>query len=40
MGLMREHFPDRPFRLFEIGPSSAASERRKGADRRTPAEVH
>jgi Icc-related predicted phosphoesterase len=39
--LMREVFPDRPFRLLEIGPSQpAASERRAGADRRTPIEVH
>jgi Icc-related predicted phosphoesterase len=38
--LMREHFPDRPFRLIELGPPSSASERRAGADRRTPAEVH
>jgi Icc-related predicted phosphoesterase len=39
--LMRELFPDRPFRLIELSltqPSS--SERRAGADRRTPAEVH
>jgi Icc-related predicted phosphoesterase len=39
--LMREVFPDRPFRLIELGPSQPdASERRAGADRRTPAEVH
>jgi Icc-related predicted phosphoesterase len=39
--LMRKVFPDRPFRLLEIGPSQpAASERRAGADRRTPIEVH
>lgn len=39
--LMREVFPDRPFRLIALGPSqSTASERRAGADRRTPAEVH
>ena len=38
--LMREVFPDRPFRLIAVGPAaSAASERRVGADRRTPAEV-
>ena len=37
--LMREVFPDRPFRLIEVGPSSSESERRAGADRRTPAEV-
>jgi Icc-related predicted phosphoesterase len=39
--LMRECFPDRPFRLIELGPSlPAASERRAGAERRTPIEVH
>ena len=39
--LMREVFPDRPFRLIAVGPTqSAAPERRAGADRRTPAEVH
>jgi Icc-related predicted phosphoesterase len=39
--LMREVFPDRPFRLIALSPAaSAASERRAGADRRTPAEVH
>jgi len=33
--LMREHFPDRPFRLIEVGPGSAlAAERRAGVDRR------
>jgi Icc-related predicted phosphoesterase len=37
MSLMREMFPDRPFRLVEIG-GAAASERRSGADRRL--EVH
>jgi Icc-related predicted phosphoesterase len=36
MSLMREVFPDRPFRLVEIGPP--APERRSGADRRL--EVH
>lgn len=40
MSLMRETFPDRPFRLFEIGPELSAAERRRGGDRRTPAEVH
>jgi Icc-related predicted phosphoesterase len=34
--LMREHFPDRPFRLIEVGPGVSA-ERRVGSDRRTPA---
>jgi Icc-related predicted phosphoesterase len=39
--LMREVFPDRPFRLIELGLSEAAeSERRAGADRRIPVEVH
>jgi Icc-related predicted phosphoesterase len=39
--LMREAFPDRPFRLIELGPSQpVASEQRAGADCRTPAEVH
>lgn len=37
--LMREHFPNRPFRLIEVGPQSSSSERRAGADRRIPAEV-
>jgi Icc-related predicted phosphoesterase len=33
--LMREHFPQRPFRLIEVGPGSAiAAERRGGSDRR------
>lgn len=40
MALMRETFPGRPFRLFEVGPAPDASERRTGADRRTPAEAH
>jgi Icc-related predicted phosphoesterase len=31
--LMREHFPDRPFRLIEVGPAANA-ERRAGSDRR------
>jgi Icc-related predicted phosphoesterase len=37
MSLMREIFPSRPFRVFELGPD--ASERRRGMDRRT-TEVH
>ncbi len=38
--LMREHFPERPFRVIELGTSQpAASERRAGADRRAPAEI-
>src|SRR5215471_4515584 len=33
--LMRERFPDRPFRVIEVGPGSAlAAERRAGGDRR------
>jgi Icc-related predicted phosphoesterase len=33
--LLREHFPDRPFRLIEIGPGGAScDERRAGGDRR------
>jgi len=33
--LMRERFPDRPFRLIEVGAGSAAAEeRRAGGDRR------
>lgn len=34
--LMRHHFPERPFRLFEVGPGVSA-ERRGGADRRSAA---
>jgi Icc-related predicted phosphoesterase len=38
--LMREVFPERPFRLIELSSAaSSTSERRAGADRRTPAEV-
>jgi Icc-related predicted phosphoesterase len=37
LSLMRQTFPERPFRLVEMG-GDAASERRRGADRRT--EVH
>jgi len=38
--LMRERFPDRPFRVIEVGPGSAVSaERRTGAERRAPQEV-
>jgi Icc-related predicted phosphoesterase len=37
--LMREVFPDRPFRLIELGTQTSAPNRRAGADRRTPAEV-
>lgn len=39
LSLMRETFPDRPFRLVEIGPATAGPERRTGADRRG-TEVH
>jgi Icc-related predicted phosphoesterase len=35
MSLMREHFPSRPFRLFEIDTSSGGDERRLGSDRRS-----
>src|SRR4051812_41214861 len=38
--LMRERFPERPFRVIEVGPlAAAAAERRAGSDRRTPALV-
>ena len=38
--LMRERFPDRPFRLVEVGATQTAGEdRRGGADRRAPAEI-
>jgi Icc-related predicted phosphoesterase len=32
--LMREHFPERPFRLIEIGPG-VSTDRRAGSDRRS-----
>jgi Icc-related predicted phosphoesterase len=32
--LMREHFPDRPFRLIEVPMTPADSERRTGSERR------
>ena len=39
--LMRQVFPDRPFRLIELGhPPATSSDRRAGAERRTPLEVH
>jgi len=40
--LMREHFPDRPFRIIEVGPAAGfAGERRARGDRRiTPVEVN
>ena len=37
--LMREVFPDRPFRIVELGPTQPSAERRSG-DRRSPQEVH
>jgi Icc-related predicted phosphoesterase len=37
--LMREIFPDRPFRILEVGPTQPSPDRRSG-DRRTHAEVH
>ena len=39
MSLMRETFPNQPFRLIEIGPTLSAAERRSGEDRRTAAEI-
>ena len=38
--LMREVFPDRPFRLVEISPNHSPAERRTGDRRTTPQEVH
>jgi Icc-related predicted phosphoesterase len=38
--LMREHFPDRPFRLIELGPNTPVSTNRRASDRRSSAEVH
>jgi Icc-related predicted phosphoesterase len=39
--LMREVFPDRPFRLIELGHTDpVGTERRAAAERRSPAEVH
>jgi len=37
--LMRERFPDRPFQLVDVGATQPASDRRGGADRRTPTEI-
>jgi Icc-related predicted phosphoesterase len=37
--LMREHFPDRPFRLIELGHGSPGTTERRAGDRRA-AEVH
>jgi Icc-related predicted phosphoesterase len=38
--LMREVFPDRPFRLIELGPSQPAVAERRAGERRATAEVH
>jgi Icc-related predicted phosphoesterase len=38
--LMREHFPERPFRLIELGLSAPAASERRAGDRRATAEVH
>jgi Icc-related predicted phosphoesterase len=37
--LMRETFPDKPFRVVEVGPGPLSADRRSG-DRRATAEVH
>jgi Icc-related predicted phosphoesterase len=38
--LMREHFPDRPFRLVELAQHQPAPSDRRTGDRRAHAEVH
>jgi Icc-related predicted phosphoesterase len=38
--LMREHFPNRPFRLIELGPEPSAVSDRRAGDRRASTEVH
>ena len=38
--LMREVFPERPFRLIELGHGETAVSERRTGDRRAPAEVH
>ena len=38
--LMREVFPERPFRLIELGPAQPAAGERRTTDRRVGAEVH
>jgi Icc-related predicted phosphoesterase len=38
--LMREVFPDRPFRLIELGHAEPVAPERRAGDRRTPQEVH
>jgi Icc-related predicted phosphoesterase len=38
--LMREVFPERPFRLIELGHTETGVSERRSGDRRAPAEVH
>jgi Icc-related predicted phosphoesterase len=38
--LMREVFPERPFRLIELGATETAVSDRRAGDRRAPVEVH
>jgi hypothetical protein len=38
--LMRETFPDRPFRVVELGAAPPAAADRRAGDRRAIAEVH
>jgi Icc-related predicted phosphoesterase len=38
--LMREHFPDRPFRVVELRSGEPLAPERRTGDRRTPADVH
>lgn len=38
--LMREVFPDRPFRLLDLGPSQPTAADRRAGERRATAEVH
>ena len=38
--LMREVFPERPFRLIELGHTETVVSERRAGDRRAPAEVH
>lgn len=38
--LMREVFPERPFRIVELGPPDTATSERRSGDRRVAAEVH
>ncbi len=38
--LMREVFPERPFRIIELGPPDTATSERRSGDRRVAAEVH